>query len=226
MPEIAPCAVLFDLDGTLADTAPDLGAALNSLRQELGLTPLPLQLLRPHTSQGGRGLLRVGLGLHPHDPDYQPRYQRFLLHYESSLCVHTRLFSGMAELLELLEQHRIPWGVVTNKSSRLTLPLLEQMGLHGRCACIVCGDSTPHPKPAPDTLLLAARQLDLAPARCIYLGDDLRDIQAGRASGMATVAVRWGYLGTESAPENWGADYLIDHPDQVPGLLKLSKLSP
>ncbi len=215
-----PEAVLFDLDGTLADTAPDLGAALNRVRQDYNLPPLPLDTLRPHTSQGGRGLLRVGMGVTPQDDSYAELYRRFIQHYEERLCHHTTLFPGMAELLAQLEQRRIPWGVVTNKSERLTHPLLQQMDLAHRCACIVCGDSTPNPKPAPDPLLLAAQLLGLPTQDCCYLGDDLRDIQAGNACAMMTIGVRWGYLGTEHPPETWGADHLIDHPDEVSLLLR------
>ncbi len=165
-----PEAVLFDLDGTLADTAPDLGAALNRVRQDYNLPPLPLDTLRPHTSQGGRGLLRVGMGVTPQDDSYAELYRRFIQHYEERLCHHTTLFPGMAELLAQLEQRRIPWGVVTNKSERLTHPLLQQMDLAHRCACIVCGDSTPNPKPAPDPLLLAAQLLGLPPPGLLLPG--------------------------------------------------------
>lgn len=216
-----PDAVLFDLDGTLADTAPDLGAALNRVREEHHLPPLPLDLLRPHTSQGGRGLLREGMGLLPDHPTYPASYARFLAHYEAGICHQTVLFPGMAAALEELERHSIPWGVVTNKSLHLTHLLLEKMDLSRRCACIVGGDSTPHPKPAPDPLLLAAQQIRLSPQACLYLGDDVRDIQAGNACAMTTVAVRWGYLGTASRPEDWGAHHLIDHPCEIPGLLGL-----
>ena len=164
-----PDAVLFDLDGTLADTAPDLGTALNLVREEHNLPPLPLGLLRPHTSQGGRGLLREGMGLLPDAPAYPASYARFLAHYEAGICDKTELFPGMSAVLEELEARSIPWGVVTNKSLYLTLLLLEKMGLIQRCACIVGGDSTPHPKPAPDPLLLAAQQIRRHPQACLYL---------------------------------------------------------
>ena len=207
-----PEAILFDLDGTLADTAPDLGGALNRLRAEFGLAPLPLERLRPVTSEGSRGMLRLGFGLTPHHPDYDEYRQRFLDIYDAALCVHTQLFEGIAPLLDALEARDLPWGVVTNKPERFTLPLIAALGLSERAACVVSGDSAPAPKPAPDPLFLACRMIDRVPDRCLYVGDDARDIEAGRAAGMTTVAVRYGYLGEHLPPEEWGADHLIDHP--------------
>lgn len=208
-------AVLFDLDGTLADTAPDLGSALNRLRAELGLTPLPLALLRPATSQGARGLLRIGLDIQADDASYPELQQRFLAHYESALCVDTILFPGIEEVLAELEANHIPWGIVTNKVAHLTLPLLACLNLDRRASCIVSGDSATRPKPAPDPLLLAAALIACEPNHCLYIGDDLRDIQAGLAAGMCTVAARYGYLGSPTPPELWQADHLIDHPREI-----------
>lgn len=211
--------VLFDLDGTLADTAADLGAALNRLRTDEGLEPLALEAIRPLVSSGVRGMLKVGFALHPGDAPYAGLYQRFLTHYGEAVCVDTTLYAGVLDLLEALEENNIRWGVVTNKTSRFTLPLLEQLGLARRTVCMISGDSAPRPKPAPDPLLLACTIADTLPQRCIYVGDDLRDIEAGRAAGMGTVAAAWGYLGDEKPIEEWGADTIIQSPAEVLGLL-------
>lgn len=212
-------AVLFDFDGTLADTAPDLGATLNLLRGEAGLEPLPLATLRPYASNGVRGLLKIGFGIAPEDETYGRLQQRFLDLYPSMLCVGTRLFPGIPELLAALESRAIPWGVVTNKAQRFTLPLLAQLGLEGRAACVVSGDSARRPKPAPDPLWLAASALGVAPGRCLYAGDDLRDIEAARAAGMRSVAAAYGYLGDGPPIAEWGADFRIQAPDELIGLL-------
>src|SRR5690554_133910 len=214
-------AVLFDLDGTLADTAPDLALAANLLRAEHDLPELPLATLRPHTSSGARGLLRVAFGLSPTDADYPSYVERFLVHYADNLCVNTRLFDGMAPLLEALEAAAIPWGIVTNKQARYTLPLVAALKLDQRACCIVSGDTTARAKPAPDLLLFACRTAGLEPAQTVYVGDDLRDIVAGRAAGMPTVATAWGYLGEEIPIEEWGADHIIDHPRELPALIGL-----
>ena len=211
-------AVLFDFDGTLADSAPDLGAALNVLRAENGMNPLPLEAVQPYASMGARGLLRVGFGLSPEDPGYLPLRNAFLDHYEKRVCVDTRLFPGMTELLRELVQRRIAWGIVTNKSSRFTPRIVE--GLKLAPACIVCGDSTPHLKPHPAPLLLAADQLKIAPAKCFYVGDDLRDIQAAQAAGMRPVAVDWGYHSPDNAgPREWNAEAVIASPAELLKLL-------
>ncbi|MBI2308516.1 MAG: phosphoglycolate phosphatase [Rhodocyclales bacterium] len=219
MPESAPEAVLFDLDGTFADTAPDLGAALNALRAELGLDPVDLLTLRRYASQGVRGMLGAGLGIKPEHPDYAPLYRRFLGHYQQTLCVHTRLFDGVAALIEALEQRRLRWGIVTNKSQRFTLPLMQQLGYARRAACLISGDSSPRTKPHPQPMLLACAVAGCAPERTLYVGDDRRDIDAGRAAGMVTIAVRYGYLGDSGPIEDWGADHLVDHPDAIATLL-------
>lgn len=213
-------AVLFDLDGTLADTAADLGAVLNRLRTEAGLAPLPAQTIRPHVSKGVRGLLGIGFGLVPGDDGYAELHQHFLAYYGDSPCVATRLFEGIAELLEMLETRDIKWGVVTNKTSRYTLPVMASLGLAQRAACIVSGDSSPRPKPAPDPLLLASAIAAAAPVRCLYVGDDLRDIQSARAAGMSAIAAAWGYLGDGLPVEAWGADAIIRTPADLVGLLE------
>ena len=211
-------AVLFDLDGTLADTAADLGAALNHLRRQRGLNHLAVDEVRPYASMGARGLLRVGFGLSPEDPGYLPLRNAFLDRYDERVCVETRLFPGMAELLQELVHRRIAWGIVTNKSSRFTTRIVA--GLRLSPACVVCGDSTPHLKPHPDPLFLAAEQLKLAPPKCFYVGDDLRDVQAARAAGMRPVAVEWGYHSPDNAaPGDWDADAVIGAPAELLKLL-------
>lgn len=212
-------AVFFDLDGTLADTAPDLGGALNRVRAEESRAPLDLDALRRVTSHGVRGLLRVGFDLTPGDANYAELGARVLAHYGQSLCVGTRLFDGMHELLELIESAGIRWGVVTNKAARFTVPVMRGLGLLHRAASVVSGDSAPRAKPAAAPLLLASAVAGVQASRCLYIGDDLRDIQAGQACGMTTVAVRYGYLGEGLPIEDWGADHLVDHPRQIAQLL-------
>jgi N-acetyl-D-muramate 6-phosphate phosphatase len=208
-------AVFFDLDGTLADTAPDLAGALNQVRIEEGLPALPVGDLRPYTSQGVRGLLRAGMNLTAESPSYAELSERVLAHYAKDIFVDTRLFDGMEALLHTLESRAILWGIVTNKHSRFTTPLTRAMGLHERACCIVSGDTAARPKPAPDPLLHACALADIPPHQCLYVGDDKRDIDAGHAAGMQTVAVRWGYLGVDDPIESWGADYIITHPKEV-----------
>jgi phosphoglycolate phosphatase len=202
-------AVLFDLDGTLADTAADLAHALNAVRRERGLQALPLAALRPYASAGARGLLGAGFGVTPEHEEFPPLREAFLSHYAARICVHTRLFPGMAELLAAIEARGLAWGIVTNKSTALTRPLLDALGLAGRPACVVCGDTTPHLKPHPAPLLHAAGVLRLAPRQCLYAGDDLRDVQAARAAGMPVVAVQWGYGQNAHA---WPADAVLARP--------------
>jgi phosphoglycolate phosphatase len=206
--------VLFDFDGTFADTAPDLAAAVNAMRAARGLAPLAAEVVRPYASMGARGLLRIGFDMTPEHPDYIAMRDEFLELYAQALCVHTRLFAGMPELLGELAARGIRWGIVTNKSARFTTRLVEELGVAP--ACVLCGDSTPHLKPHPASLLAAAAKLELAPADCIYVGDDLRDIQAARAAGMRCVAVQYGYHGTETpGPATWNADAIISHPAEL-----------
>ncbi|HEY6898017.1 MAG TPA: HAD-IA family hydrolase [Rhodocyclaceae bacterium] len=212
-------AVLFDLDGTLADTAPDLGGALNRLLEEEGRAVLPHEALRPHVSGGARALLRAGFGLSPDDARYPAMQQRFLAHYEAHICVGTRLFPGMAEVLEQLDNLGLPWGIVTNKIARYTLPVVAGLGLAERSACVVSGDSAARPKPAPDSLLLACQQAGVTPGEAIYVGDDLRDIQAGKAAGMGTIAAAWGYLGDGPDIAEWNGDHIIQRPQEILALL-------
>lgn len=208
-------AVLFDLDGTLADTAPDLGLALNLLRAESGLPPVPLAQTRPLTSSGARGLIKAGFGYGTDHPDYNALKDRFLDHYGNNICRGTRLFDGMERLLDVLESRKITWGIVTNKAARFTDPLIAALGLSSRAACVVSGDTTPRAKPAPDPLLHAARIIGIPPSECIYVGDDLRDILAARSAGMASLAAAYGYLGEDGSPASWGADGVVNLPTDV-----------
>lgn len=204
-------AVLFDLDGTFADTAPDLGRAINAMRSARGLAPVALSETRRVTSMGARGLLGVGFGISPDHADYAAMRDEFLKIYENNLCCDTALFPGMAELVDRLEQRGLRWGIVTNKAERFALPLMQQLGYGARSACIIGGDTTGHMKPHPAPLLAAAGILDLPPAQCIYVGDDERDILAGNAAGMKTIAVRFGYLNGGN-PDAWGAGCVVDTP--------------
>jgi N-acetyl-D-muramate 6-phosphate phosphatase len=215
MPRTGARAVLFDLDGTLADTAPDLARALNRVRAAHRLAPVPVAVTRPYTSSGARGLLKVGFGLHPGDAGYEALRLEFLDFYAAEICVDTRLFEGMAELLDRLDQDRLPWGVVTNKAERFTLALLQGLHLDERAACVVGGDTAARAKPHPDPLLHAAAALQLPPSACLYVGDDLRDVQAARAAGMPVIAAKYGYLGDGGLIESWQADAIIDHPREV-----------
>lgn len=205
-------AVLFDLDGTLADTAVDLGGAVNRLLAESGRPALPLEALRPYVSQGVRGLLRKAYGSEPDDPGHAALSDRFLVLYEKHICDESTLFPGMAETLLAIEQAGLPWGIVTNKRSRFTGPVMAGLGLSTRAACQVSGDTTPEPKPSPLPILHACQLVGVDPRHSLYIGDDQRDIEAGRAAGCRTVAVRWGYLGDGGPIESWGADHIIDHP--------------
>lgn len=218
-------AVLFDLDGTLADTAPDLGRATNLLLREEGRQENPLVALRPFTSQGVRGLLRASFGITPEDADYPRLAQRFLDHYEAGLCVDTRLFAGIPELLDRLEALGLGWGIVTNKRRRFTDPLVALLQLSHRTRCVVSGDTTAEAKPSPLPLLHACRLLACRPERTLYVGDDRRDIVAGKAAGCLTVAVSYGYLGDGGPLESWGADLIVDHPEQLVAFL-LSRAGP
>jgi 2-phosphoglycolate phosphatase len=206
-------AILFDLDGTFADTAPDLALALNIMRAARELAPMPPEATRPVTSLGARGLLGVGFGMTPEHPDYPAMRTEFLDLYESNLCRETKLFPGMRELLESLADRGLQWGIVTNKAERFAKPLMDLLRVPG-CACVVGGDTTPRMKPHPDSLFAACRMLGVEPQACTYVGDDRRDIEAGRAAGMQTIAVRYGYL-NGGEPDTWGADAIADCPQDV-----------
>jgi len=207
-------AVLFDLDGTFADTAPDLGRAINAMRSARGLGPVALSETRRVTSLGARGLIGVGFGFGPEHPDFAALREEFLQIYENNLCCDTVLFPGMAELIDQLENRGLRWGIVTNKAERFALPLMRQLGYGTRSACIIGGDTTGHMKPHPAPLLAAAKILELPPAQCVYVGDDERDIKAGNAAGMKTIAVRFGYLNGGN-PDAWDADAVVDQANEV-----------
>ena len=207
--------VFFDLDGTLADTAPDLVAAANLLRVARGLSPLPYEVLRPTASAGARGLIQGAFGYDNQHPQFEELRDEFLANYEKNICVHSKLFDGMNAFLQELEKRQIPWGIVTNKVERFTHPLLKLMDLHQRSAAIVGGDTTPHSKPHPAPILKAAEICNINPSECLYVGDDLRDIEAGRAAGMKTVAAAYGYCGCDEPVNAWGADYIINHPSEL-----------
>ncbi|MEX0960245.1 MAG: HAD-IA family hydrolase [Burkholderiales bacterium] len=204
--------VLFDLDGTLADTASDLGFALNLQLQERGRATVPDELIRPHASSGARGLLRLGFNLEVDAPEFQAMRSEFLDLYAENLARTTTLFPGVAELLDGIEARGLSWGIVTNKPERFTFPLLEALNLHQRAACVVCGDTTARPKPDPAPLLHACALLNQPPGACIYIGDDERDVVAAIAAGMDSVVALYGYLGEDSDPRSWGANASIEDP--------------
>ena len=212
-----PRAVLFDLDGTLADTAPDLANAVNKMRQDRGLPLTPYELLRPMASAGARGLIGVAFGIQPGDADFETMRTEFLANYEAQIAEQTVLFEDVVALLAKIESNDQHWGIVTNKPLRYTDVLLPLIGL-AHAACSISGDTTPHAKPHPEPLFEAARRLQLAPEQCWYVGDDLRDIQAGKAAGMPTIAAGWGYCGM-SEPTNWDADFIAGSPREIIELL-------
>ncbi|OGB24100.1 MAG: phosphoglycolate phosphatase [Burkholderiales bacterium RIFCSPLOWO2_02_FULL_57_36] len=206
----SPRAILFDLDGTLADTAPDLAAAVNKLQIARALDPTPYALLRPVASAGARGLIGAAFALDPGDETYEELRNEFLDNYAAEIAIKSQLFDGISALLKWLPQHNLQWGIVTNKAARFTDLLVPQIGLQN-AGCVISGDTTPHSKPHPAPLLEAARRLKLSPESCWYVGDDLRDIQAGQAAGMPTIAAGWGYCGNVE-PSVWGADALVAAP--------------
>jgi N-acetyl-D-muramate 6-phosphate phosphatase len=212
-------AVLFDLDGTLADTAPDLCGAVNILLSEEGRPQQPFSRLRPHTSGGVRGLLGEGFGIEPAHPDYARLAARFLEIYAERLCELSTLFDGIPALLDTLETRGIAWGIVTNKRARYTNPLVAALGLSPRTPCVVSGDTTAEAKPSPLPILHACAVLGCVPQRTLYVGDDRRDIIAGQAAGTLTAAVSYGYLGDSGPPHSWGADFIADHPANLASYL-------
>ncbi len=202
--------VLFDLDGTLVDTAPDLGLALNMQRALHGLPEMPLAEIRPFASHGSKGLLGLGFGLTPEHPEFEGMRVQYLDLYDEVFTRSPVLFDGVEALLSGIEARGIAWGVVTNKPRRFSAPLLKAIHLDTRMACLVCGDDAPRPKPAPDTLFLACQQVNVKPEGCLYVGDAERDIQAGRAAGMRTVIAMYGYIDSSDNPHEWGADFKVD----------------
>ena len=214
-------AVLFDLDGTLIDSAPDLGAAADKMRVDRGMTSLPLADYRPMAGAGARGMIAVAFGLTPQHPRFEEMKEEFFSNYEARLTALTYVFDGVAELIASIVGAGLKWGVVTNKSARFTVPLTQAMPIFETAHVIVSGDTTPHAKPHPAPLFEAARQLEILPRRCMYVGDDERDIVAGRAAGMPTVAAAYGYLGASADTATWKADATISEPGMLLNLLRM-----
>lgn len=208
-------AVLFDLDGTLADTAPDMARTVNLLRSRRGLEAVPLEQVRPHVSKGARGMICSAFDISTEHPEFQGLREEFLETYEGNLCVDSRLFPGMDRLLDELERRDIAWGVVTNKAERFARPLLDGLGLGQRARVIVGGDTCARAKPYPDPLLFAAERLVVEPAVTLYVGDDERDVQAARAAGMPVLVAGYGYLGDGPQPQDWGADGIVDSAEGI-----------
>ncbi len=213
-------AVLFDLDGTLIDSAPDLAAAADSMRVARGLPSLPLDQYRPMAGAGARGMLGIAFGMTPEHSDFQAMREEFFCNYERCMTQRTQIFDGVPDLLESLSLGGVLWGVVTNKSERFTLPLTHSMSMFATAGTIVSGDTTSHAKPHPAPLLEAARRLGVDASRCVYVGDDERDIVAGLAAGMATVAVTYGYLGQQADTTQWGAHATINCVNELLPLLQ------
>ena len=207
--------VLFDLDGTLADTAPDLAYALNTLLQEHGQAALPYATIRPVASHGAAGLIELGFGVPRDTPRFVPLRERFIAIYRAHLTRETRLFPGMPVLLDQLAARGINWGIVTNKPAFLTDPLVEQLGLDEDAACVVSGDTTANRKPHPQPMLHACQLAGSKPEECLYVGDAERDIEAGKAAGMQTLVALFGYIGAQDHPESWGASGLIRAPEEI-----------
>ena len=212
-------AVLFDLDGTLIDSAPDLGGAVDEMRLERGLPSLPLEQYRPMAGAGARGMLGIAFGMAPEHPDFPAMREEFFQRYERRMTRNTHAFDGVADMLGSLATRGLGWGIVTNKSMRFTDPLVRSLPLLAGAATAVSGDTTPHAKPHPAPLLEAARRMGVEPAACVYVGDDERDIIAGLAAGMSTVAAAWGYLGSKSGPADWGAHAVAQSPAELLNLL-------
>jgi N-acetyl-D-muramate 6-phosphate phosphatase len=205
-------AVLFDLDGTLIDSAPDLAGAINTVRVARGLEPVPFEQLRPMVGAGARGMVGAAFGLNPGDDGFADLREAFLRIYERDLLVRTRVFDEMQPVLQRLDDAGLPWGIVTNKAALYTLPIVQGLGLAERAKALVCGDTTPHSKPHPEPLLEAARRIGCEPAGCVYVGDDLRDVTAAHAAGMPVLAAAWGYLGEGPPIDAWGAHAILADP--------------
>ena len=215
-------AVLFDLDGTLIDSAPDLAGAANDMRVARGLAPYPLAHFRPMVGSGARGMVGRAFDVAPPAPEFAPLRDEFLQRYEARMTQETRVFTEVLPLLDALDARVLPWGIVTNKATRFSEPLVHALGLFARAGTLVCGDTTQHAKPHPEPLLEAARRMRVEAGACVYVGDDLRDVQAGKAAGMTTIAVAWGYLGLGESIKAWGADHIVQTPQQLLQLLAMA----
>lgn len=214
--------VLFDLDGTLVDSAPDLAGAANDLRAAHDLPPLPYSALRPMVGSGARGMVGLAFGVAPGDPRFEPLKDAFLARYAERLLLETRVFDAVHPVLDALDGAGLTWGIVTNKAMRFAAPVVDGLGLARRARVLIAGDSTPHAKPHPEPLLEAARRLGVEPGACAYVGDDHRDIVAGRAAGMASLAAAWGYLGQGEPVLAWGADHVLSSPAALLQWLELA----
>jgi N-acetyl-D-muramate 6-phosphate phosphatase len=211
-------AMLFDFDGTLADTAPDLGAAMNAVLRTKGKPELPLALFRPHTSQGARGMIRASFGYGIDHPEYPTLKDAFLAQYEQDLLVNTQLFDGVQPLLDRLKMLHLGFGIITNKHARFSIPIMQQMQLGE--AVLVCGDTTPFAKPHPEPLLFAAKQIGVDPSECAYVGDAGTDMQAAKAAGMLAIAAAWGYIPPGEAVADWDSDCVAQTVDDLLGWLR------
>lgn len=216
--------ILFDLDGTLVDTAPDLGYALNIQLQRHGKTALSDTVIRPFASHGSRGLIGLGFGITPADANFIAMRDEYLSIYDTVFTRSPALLPGIADLLQVIESKGLKWGIVTNKPRRFTQRLIESMDLHLRAACVVSGDDAPQPKPSPATLLMACEQVGVKPEHCVYVGDAERDIQAGKAAGMQTAVALFGYIDVNDKPAEWGADVMIQAPSELLNSLNISQV--
>jgi phosphoglycolate phosphatase len=213
-------AILFDLDGTLLDTAPDFIVCVNTLREKHDLPPLAHGSIRNQVSNGARALTRLASGLDDNEPSFEPLYKELLSIYRDILGQHSTLFPGMPETLRWIEQSRLQWGIVTNKPSLYTIPLLERLALPFTPSTVVCPDHVTRTKPDPEPMLLACQQCNCEPSEAIYFGDHARDIEAGRAAGMLTVSCEWGYIASDEDVESWGADHRIASPSSISALIR------
>ncbi len=212
-------AVLFDMDGTLLDTAPDFVAVCQAMLAAHGRAPIDDQRIQDVVSGGARAMVAATFDMDPEAPGFETLRQEFLDRYQEHCAVFTRPYEGMAELLESIDRSRLIWGVVTNKPVRFAAPIMQQLGLAERSAVLVCPDHVKNSKPDPEMLLLACSQLNIDPSQVLFIGDDLRDIESGRAAGTKTAAVRYGYIHPDDNPAHWGADVIVDHPRDLLAVL-------
>lgn len=213
-------AVLFDLDGTLIDSAPDLGASADKMRTDRGLPSYPFERYRNMAGAGAPGMLLIAFGIKPGDEHFEDMREEFYSNYEACMAQHTFLFDGIETMIKALEARRMPWGIVTNKTKRFTIPMMRHATWAAGAGTVISGDTMPHMKPHPAPVLEGARQLAIAPEHCLFVGDDLRDIQSGNAAQMQTAAVTWGYLGANRDVSAWGANHILNTPADILKLLE------